>query len=133
MAFLLLLLLFCPNVAAQKPSKLDLLKVELCTLQAPDGYLDEFWQLCASPMNDETTPIIHLGDSHVQGGYFSMPIRQFFRSFSFLRSLACSSFWAFQSSLTSDSAALVAAVLSASALCGALASMAAITVSCFSR
>lgn len=77
-AFLLLLLLFCPNVAAQKPSKLDLLKVELCTLQAPEGYLNEFWQLCASPMNGETTSIIHLGDSHVQGGYFSMPIRQLF-------------------------------------------------------
>ncbi|WP_288764639.1 GDSL-type esterase/lipase family protein [uncultured Porphyromonas sp.] len=78
MAFLLLLLPFCPNVAAQNPSKLDLLKVELCTLQAPEGYLDEFWQLCASPMNSVTIPIIHLGDSHVQGGYFSMPIRQFF-------------------------------------------------------
>lgn len=78
MAFLLLLLLCCPNIAAQQPSKLDLLKVELCTLQAPDGYLDEFWQLCASPMNSEAIPIIHLGDSHVQGGYFSMPIRQFF-------------------------------------------------------
>ena len=57
----------------------------------------------------------------------------FFRSFSFLRSLACSSFWAFQSNLTSDSATLAATVLSASALCGTLASIAAITVSCFSR
>lgn len=78
MAFLLSLLLCSPIVVAQQASKLDLLKVELCTLKAPDGYLDEFWQLCASPMNGETTPIIHLGDSHVQGGYFSIPIRQFF-------------------------------------------------------
>lgn len=77
-AFLLSLLFCCPKVVAHQSSKLDLLKVELCTLHAPEDYLDEFWQLCASPMNGETIPIIHLGDSHVQGGYFSMPIRQFF-------------------------------------------------------
>lgn len=72
------MLFICQSMVAQQISKLDLLNVELCTLKAPEGYLDDFWQLCASPLNCETIPVIHLGDSHVQGGYFSMPIRQFF-------------------------------------------------------
>ncbi len=72
------LLAICPAVVAQRLAPLDLLEVDRCVLKAPEGYLDEFWELCVSPTNRETIPVVHLGDSHVQGGYFSAPIRQFF-------------------------------------------------------
>lgn len=46
---------------------------------APDGYLDKFWSACdEARATGQTISIIHLGDSHIQAGHFTMPIRQSF-------------------------------------------------------
>ena len=48
-------------------------------LVAPDGYLDNFWSACdEARATAQTVSIIHLGDSHIQAGHFTMPIRQSF-------------------------------------------------------
>lgn len=46
---------------------------------APDGYLDKFWSACdEARATGQTISITHLGDSHIQAGHFTMPIRQSF-------------------------------------------------------
>ena len=46
-------------------------------LVAPDGYLDQFWSACdQAKASAQTVSVIHLGDSHVQAGHFTMPIRK---------------------------------------------------------
>ena len=48
-------------------------------LVAPDGYLDKLWFACdEARATAQTVSIIHLGDSHIQAGHFTMPIRQSF-------------------------------------------------------
>ena len=48
-------------------------------LVAPEGYLDKFWSACdEAKATGQTVSIIHLGDSHIQAGHFTMPIRQSF-------------------------------------------------------
>ena len=48
-------------------------------LVAPEGYLDNFWFACdEARATAQTVSIIHLGDSHIQAGHFTMPIRQSF-------------------------------------------------------
>lgn len=48
-------------------------------LVAPDGYLDQFWSSCdQAKASAQTVSVIHLGDSHVQAGHFTMPIRKSF-------------------------------------------------------
>ena len=48
-------------------------------LVAPDGYLDKLWSACdEAKATGQTISIIHLGDSHIQAGHFTMPIRQSF-------------------------------------------------------
>ena len=48
-------------------------------LVAPDGYLDKLWSACdEAKATGQTVSIIHLGDSHIQAGHFTMPIRQSF-------------------------------------------------------
>ena len=48
-------------------------------LVAPKGYLDKFWSACdEAKATGQTVSIIHLGDSHIQAGHFTMPIRQSF-------------------------------------------------------
>ncbi len=48
-------------------------------LVAPDGYLDKFWSACdEARATGQIVSIIHLGDSHIQAGHFTMPIRQAF-------------------------------------------------------
>ena len=46
---------------------------------APEGYLDKLWSACdEAKATRQTISIIHLGDSHIQAGHFTMPIRQSF-------------------------------------------------------
>ena len=46
---------------------------------APEGYLDKLWSACdEAKATGQTVSIIHLGDSHIQAGHFTMPIRQSF-------------------------------------------------------
>lgn len=46
---------------------------------APEGYLDKLWSACdEAKATGQTISIIHLGDSHIQAGHFTMPIRQSF-------------------------------------------------------
>ena len=48
-------------------------------LVAPEGYLDKLWSACdEAKATGQTISIIHLGDSHIQAGHFTMPIRQSF-------------------------------------------------------
>jgi len=48
-------------------------------LVAPEGYLDKLWSACdEAKATGQTVSIIHLGDSHIQAGHFTMPIRQSF-------------------------------------------------------
>lgn len=48
-------------------------------LVAPEGYLDKLWFACdEARATAQTVSIIHLGDSHIQAGHFTMPIRQSF-------------------------------------------------------
>ena len=48
-------------------------------LVAPEGYLDKLWSACdEARATGQTVSIIHLGDSHIQAGHFTMPIRQSF-------------------------------------------------------
>ena len=46
---------------------------------APEGYLDKLWFACEEARaTGQTVSITHLGDSHIQAGHFTMPIRQAF-------------------------------------------------------
>ena len=46
---------------------------------APEGYLDKLWFACEEARaTGQTVSITHLGDSHIQAGHFTMPIRQSF-------------------------------------------------------
>lgn len=48
-------------------------------LVAPEGYLNKLWSACdEAKATGQTVSIIHLGDSHIQAGHFTMPIRQSF-------------------------------------------------------
>ena len=48
-------------------------------LVAPDGYLDQLWSACdQAKATAQTVSVIHLGDSHVQAGHFTQPIRKSF-------------------------------------------------------
>ena len=48
-------------------------------LVAPDGYLDQLWSACdQTKATAQTVSVIHLGDSHVQAGHFTVPIRKSF-------------------------------------------------------
>ncbi len=48
-------------------------------LVAPDGYLDQLWSTCdQARATAQTVSVIHLGDSHVQAGHFTIPIRKSF-------------------------------------------------------
>lgn len=48
-------------------------------LVAPDGYLDQLWSTCdQARATAQTVSVIHLGDSHVQAGHFTVPIRKSF-------------------------------------------------------
>ena len=48
-------------------------------LVAPDGYLDQLWSACdQAKATAQTVSVIHLGDSHVQAGHFTVPIRKSF-------------------------------------------------------
>lgn len=48
-------------------------------LVAPDGYLDQLWFACdQAKATAQTVSVIHLGDSHVQAGHFTQPIRKSF-------------------------------------------------------
>lgn len=50
-----------------------------CEVVAPEGYLNDFWSSCLTLYPSAPTHIVHLGDSHVQGGFFTEPIRQTFQ------------------------------------------------------
>ena len=50
-----------------------------CEVIAPEGYLNEFWSSALTLYSTTPTHIVHLGDSHVQGGFFTEPIRQTFQ------------------------------------------------------
>ena len=63
------LLLLTQTLMAQRTSQ----------LVAPEGYLDKLWFACdEARATAQTVSIIHLGDSHIQAGHFTMPIRQSF-------------------------------------------------------
>lgn len=63
-----------PHAYAQSNYDRDEQKVILI---APDAYLDKYWSKSTSPnASRSNTVAIHLGDSHVQGGFFSIPIRR---------------------------------------------------------
>ncbi len=48
-------------------------------LVAPDGYLNHLWSACdQAKATAQTVSVIHLGDSHVQAGHFTVPIRKSF-------------------------------------------------------
>ena len=64
---------------AQQESQHDLYRQERAVqVVAPRGYLDPIWQRCSTPGGDDHTIVLHLGDSHVQAGFFTMPIREYF-------------------------------------------------------
>ena len=82
---LLLLLAIVPMVGsgallrAQQESQHDLYRQERAVqVVAPRGYLDPIWQRCSTPGGGDHTIVLHLGDSHVQAGFFTMPIREYF-------------------------------------------------------
>ena len=82
---LLLLLAIVPVVGsgallrAQQESRHDLYRQERAVqVVAPRGYLDPIWQRCSTPGGGDHTIVLHLGDSHVQAGFFTMPIREYF-------------------------------------------------------
>ena len=73
------------SVRALLPSYLD---VDKCFFEAPEKYLDTLWKHIHKQANESViddsvshqSSIIHLGDSHVQAGFFTDPIRSFFFS-----------------------------------------------------
>lgn len=81
MIILLLSVYISLSSLAQDRSVFDPLNMESCKVQAPVGYLDKFWDTCVSPWGYEPVSVLHLGDSHVQGGFFSEPIRSFFDNY----------------------------------------------------
>lgn len=63
------LLLLAQTLLAQREPK----------LVAPDGYLNHLWSACdQAKATAQTVSVIHLGDSHVQAGHFTVPIRKSF-------------------------------------------------------
>ena len=64
---------------AQQESRHDLYRQERAVrVLAPYGYLDPVWERCSVPGGGDHTIVLHLGDSHVQAGFFTMPIREYF-------------------------------------------------------
>lgn len=76
----LLALTLCPlTMMAQRESSHDLYRHEsVVRVAAPEGYLDPIWEKSTSLDRGEQVRVLHLGDSHVQAGYYTMPIREFF-------------------------------------------------------
>ncbi|MDO5036095.1 MAG: GDSL-type esterase/lipase family protein [Porphyromonas sp.] len=65
-------------VAQTIPGTLDLIRDSECYVHAPVGYLDSFWAECHAMSREKSVSVVHLGDSHVQAGHFSMPVREGF-------------------------------------------------------
>lgn len=79
-AALMVLSLMGPDLEAQSTSPHDIMRHEdAVSLVAPEGYLDSFWAACASLDRPESEIVVHLGDSHLQAGFVTMPIREFFQ------------------------------------------------------
>lgn len=75
-----LLLGLLSSVSAQTSSPHDMMRQEReVKLVAPEAYLDPFWRECASLDRSDNQIVLHLGDSHLQAGHFTEPIRDFFR------------------------------------------------------
>ena len=67
----------CPLVGSLLLLAQTLLAQRAPQLVAPDGYLDQLWSACdQAKATAQTVSVIHLGDSHVQAGHFTMPIRK---------------------------------------------------------
>lgn len=63
------LLLFVSQIFAQRVPQLI----------APPGYLDKLWQECEQAQRlGRTVSVIHLGDSHIQAGHYTVPLREAF-------------------------------------------------------
>lgn len=75
----LLILSTGTTLEAQQESPHDLYRQERAVrMVAPSGYLDPVWQRCSTPGGSDHVIVLHLGDSHVQAGFFTMPIREYF-------------------------------------------------------
>lgn len=75
----LLILSMGASLKAQQESSHDLYRQERAVrIVAPSGYLDPVWQRCSTPGGSDHVIVLHLGDSHVQAGFFTMPIREYF-------------------------------------------------------
>ena len=75
----LLMLSMGTSLVAQQESPHDLYRQERAVrIVAPSGYLDPVWQRCSTPGGSDHVIVLHLGDSHVQAGFFTMPIREYF-------------------------------------------------------
>lgn len=76
---ILLMLSVSTSLIAQQESPHDLYRLERAVrIVAPSGYLDPVWQRCSTPDGSDHVIVLHLGDSHVQAGFFTMPIREYF-------------------------------------------------------
>ena len=76
---ILLMLSVSTSLIAQQESPHDLYRQERAVrIVAPSGYLDPVWQRCSTPGGRDHVIVLHLGDSHVQAGFFTMPIREYF-------------------------------------------------------
>lgn len=76
---ILLMLSVSTSLKAQQESPHDLYRQERAVrIVAPSGYLDPVWQRCSTPGGSDHVIVLHLGDSHVQAGFFTMPIREYF-------------------------------------------------------
>lgn len=64
--------------AQSELTPMDLMVDSLCYVHAPEGYLNSFWRLCQELPDEKSVSVVHLGDSHVQAGFFSMPVRETF-------------------------------------------------------
>ena len=76
---ILLMLSVSTSLKAQQESPHDLYRQERAVrIVAPSGCLDPVWQRCSTPGGSDHVIVLHLGDSHVQAGFFTMPIREYF-------------------------------------------------------
>lgn len=76
---ILLMLSVSTSLKAQQESPHDLYRQERAVrIVARSGYLDPVWQRCSTPGGSDHVIVLHLGDSHVQAGFFTMPIREYF-------------------------------------------------------
>lgn len=71
----ILLLLMVSNAQASQSSD-DLVDEGYCRIVAPEGYLNAFWRSAQALDMSEPVSVLHLGDSHVQAGVFSEPVRE---------------------------------------------------------